>query len=137
MLQCGLFDPVPPLSIILAGTGRKLACGLLTFWESEMLIYHVPDLMIVFQVVVEGKYKFQVQVRDFDDPVDDCGGGADRCVLYIDDMCLSPLPEPGSEEGGEDEECSLGERSSDIDIESGLPRTVSINSDTTQPWPVS
>ena len=87
--------------------------------------------------MAEGKYEFQVQVRDFDDSVDDCGGGFDICDLYIDDMCLSPLPGPGSGERGEDEECSLGERSKNVDIESGLPRTVSINSDTTQPWPVS
>lgn len=78
---------------------------------------------------MKGNFKFEIQVVDFNDPVNDCGGGFDICVLYIEEICLSPQTGSGS-----DEDCSLGEYNDDLDLDN-LPRTVSILS--TQPWPVS
>ena len=78
---------------------------------------------------MEGNFRFEVEVVGFTDPVDDCGGGADVCALYIERICLDPQTVV-------DYDCSLGEISNDLDLESNLPksRTLTVNN---RPWPVS
>ena len=82
-------------------------------------------------MAVSGNFQLEVQVVRVSDPVDDCRAGReglDVCQLYIDEMCLDPQ--------SEEQDCSLIESTSDLDLDSGLPRTRTLTV-TNQPWPVS
>ena len=63
----------------------------------------------------------------FHDPVNDCGGGVDICILYIYKICLGPQVE-------ESESCSLNRDSQQLDLDH-LPATRTFTSKP-QPWPV-
>ena len=75
------------------------------------------------------QFKLEVSVEDYDDPVDDCGGGFDLCTLYINDVCLGPQIEANKS-------CSLERDRDDLDLYDNLPRTRTLTV-MSQPWPVS
>ena len=74
-------------------------------------------------------FRLEIRVVDFSNSNNDCG--FDGCQLFINNLCLDPLNDvcvKGS--------CSLDGDSRDLDLESGLPKTTFLTSES-QPWPVS
>ena len=74
-------------------------------------------------------FRLEIRVVDFSNSNNDCG--FDGCDLFINSLCLDPLSDvcvKGS--------CSLDEDSRDLNLESGLPKTTLLTSES-QPWPVS
>ena len=85
-------------------------------------------IMFAFQFTVTAQFRLEIVVVEFSDSSNNCG--ADGCDLFINRLCLDP-----SNEECTNGVCSLDEDSSDLDLESGLPKTATLTS--SQPWPVS
>ena len=77
-----------------------------------------------------------MEVTDVHDPIDDCGGGVERCHLYIEEFCLDPQSEELHYDEEEEEECSLIEIENNFfDLDSDLPKTKTLFV-TNHYWPV-